>query len=133
MKSAKLLDSFAVVKYILAEPGGDRVLGFISEARRSEQPLLLSEINAGEVFYVIAKRFGLAKAEEVLTLFSTLPIRMVPVSWELILQAARLKAQFALSYAECIAADCAMAHQAVLVTGDKEFRSIQHLVRVEWI
>jgi ribonuclease VapC len=109
------------------------VKGWLLEASRSDSPLLICEINLGEVFYVIGREQGLARAEEIVASFSTLPIQQIPATWEIILQAARLKAQHALSYADCIAAASAMAYQAVLVTGDKEFRTVQHLFKIEWI
>lgn len=133
MKNARLLDSFALVKFLREEPGFERVKGRLVEAARSDDPLLMCEINLGEVFYVIGREQGLARAEEMVASFSTLPIKPIPVAWEMILQAARLKAQYSLSYADCIAAACAMIHQAILVTGDREFRAIQHLLRIEWI
>jgi ribonuclease VapC len=94
---------------------------------------LASELNIGEVFYVIARKKGLPKAEEFLTFLPGLPLRLLPVTWEIILQAARFKAQYALSYADCVAAASAVAHQAILVTGDPEFRALKHLVQIEWI
>lgn len=133
MKNVRLLDSFALVKFLRQEPGFERVKSWLVEAERASEPLLMSELNLGEVFYIIGKDQGLARAEEIAASFPTLPIRPIPVSWEIILQAARFKAQCSLSYADCIAAACAVNHQAVLVTGDKEFRAIQHLLRIEWI
>lgn len=133
MKNARLLDSFALVKFLRQEPGFERVKGWLMDAHRTGRPLLMSEINLGEVFYIIGREQGLARAEEIAASFSTLPIKQIPATWEMILQAARLKAEHALSYADCIAAACAMAHQAILVTGDKEFRVIRHLLRIEWI
>ena len=133
MKNERLLDSFALVKFFREEPGYERVKHWLVEARRRENFLLVCELNAGEVFYVIGRENGIPKAEEILMLLSTLPLRMIPVTWELVLQAARLKAQYSLSYADCMAAACAIHHQAILVTGDPEFRKVKHLLEIEWI
>ncbi len=133
MKPARLLDSYALVNFLYKEPGSDRVRNWFLEAKRRAEPLLISELNVGEVFYVVARKAGSAKAEEILTLLATLPLKRLPVTWELILQAARLKAEYALSYADCVAAACAMTHQAILLTGDSEFRALKHLISIEWI
>ncbi|MBI3333748.1 MAG: type II toxin-antitoxin system VapC family toxin [Candidatus Omnitrophica bacterium] len=133
MKSARLLDSFALIKFLREEPGFDRIRHWFVEARQRQESLLICELNVGEVFYVIGRERGLPKAEEILGLLPMLPLKTLAVTWEMILQAARLKAQYPLSYADCIAAACAMSHQAVLVTGDSEFKALKHLLPIEWI
>ena len=44
-----------------------------------------------------------------------------------------IKAGHALSYADAFAAALARSLNAVLITGDPEFRSVESLVRVEWL
>lgn len=95
--------------------------------------MVMSEINAGELYYAIGRRMGLDKAEEALANLSTIPVTLVPTTWELIVAAARLKAQWPLSYADCFAVATAMARGATVVTGDPEFKHVEHLVPVEWI
>ena len=133
MKNARLLDSFALIRFLRQERGYEQVKERLREAGRTQEPLLMCEMNLGEVYYVIGREEGVPKAEEILTSVSTLPIRRIPATWEIILQAARLKAQHPLSYADCIAAASAISQGAVLITGDKEFRTIQHLLPIEWV
>ena len=133
MRSARLLDTFPLVRFFKKEPGFERVKALLSEARRARTPLLISEINAGELYYTVARKAGVDSAEEILAALSTIPITVLPTTWELTLAAARLKARWALSYADCFAAACAMQEGAVLVTGDQEFKQVEHLVSIEWI
>ena len=133
MKTESLLDSFALLKFFQQESGFERVRHRLSEAKQHQKPLLMCELNVGEVFYVIGKRHGIAQAESILAQFPTLPIHLIPATWDIVLQAARLKAQYALSYADCIAAACAISHRAALVTGDKEFKALEHLLPIEWV
>lgn len=93
----------------------------------------MSEINAGELYYTIARHMGLDKAEETLANLSTIPVALVPTTWDLIVAAARLKAQWPLSYADCFAAATAIARGATIITGDPEFKRVEHLVSIEWI
>ncbi len=50
-----------------------------------------------------------------------------------VLEAARLKAGFSISYADAFAVATAVRMDAVLVTGDPELRQIEHLVPVDWL
>ena len=133
MKTRKLLDSFALIRFLRREAGSERVKELLGQSARSGDPLLMCELNLGEVYYVIGRERGLPLAEETIALVSTLPIRRVSVTWEMILHAARLKSQHALSYADCMAAACAIAHKAVLITGDREFKAVKHMLPIEWI
>ncbi len=46
---------------------------------------------------------------------------------------AEYKAQYPLSYADCFALSSAIEHKAVLVTGDPEFKKVEHLVKMFWL
>ena len=133
MKSARLLDTFPLVRFFKKEPGFERVKALLSEARRAKIPLLISEINAGELYYTVARKAGVDSAEEILADLSTIPMTLLPTTWELTMAAARLKARWTLSYADCFAAACAIQEHATLVTGDPEFKQIEHLVLIEWV
>ncbi len=133
MKNAKVLDTFALVKFFKGEQGSEHVKAVLSAARRAGTALLMTELNAGELYYVVAKKMGAERAEELLASLETIPITLLPVTWELVLAAARLKAQWPLSYAECFAVASALQQQATLVTGDAELKKVAHLVHIEWI
>lgn len=47
--------------------------------------------------------------------------------------AAEVKAQYAISYADCFAVPTELKYQASIVTGDLEFKKIEHLVGIDWI
>ena len=133
MKNAKLLDAFPLVRLFKKEPGFERVKALLSESRRERAPLLISEINAGELYYAVARKAGVDAAEEIIADLSAIPMMLLPTTWELTLAAARLKAQWAMSYADCFAAATAIQHHAILVTGDPEFKQVEHLVKIEWV
>jgi predicted nucleic acid-binding protein len=50
-----------------------------------------------------------------------------------VIEAAKLKAQHAISYADAFAAATAIRRGAVLVTGDPEFRALEGTVTLKWI
>ena len=49
------------------------------------------------------------------------------------LEAAKVKAQFPLSYADAFVVATAQRSQAIVVTGDPEFRAVSHLIEVLWL
>ena len=133
MKKSSVLDSFALIAYLGRERGCESVRTLLHEAEASGDPLLMNEINVGEVYYLIAKERSIQKAEEFLHRLETLPIRLLANTFSQVLDAARLKAQFPVSYADAFAIAAAIRENARLVTGDPELRSVAHLVDILWI
>ena len=72
------------------------------------------------------KAFTLANIER-------LNFTILPIPNNLIFQAAEYKAQYAISYADSFALASAVEHKATLVTGDPEFKKVEHLVDIVWI
>jgi predicted nucleic acid-binding protein len=108
------LDSWAVLRWLEgADPAASRV-----EALLPSRPLM-SWINLGEVWYVLARHVGSEAADSTvgqlrhrLTLDDATPER--------VLQAAAIKAANRLAYADAFALATALAHEVPLVTGDPE-------------
>ncbi len=93
----------------------------------------MNEINVGEVYYLSAKNRSIRKADDALHLLEALPIRILGNTFSEVLDAARLKARLPISYADAFALATAIREQAVLVTGDQEFRVASSLVEIEWL
>jgi ribonuclease VapC len=95
----------------------------------------MSIINVGEVFYILARNVGPKNAGDFLRDLRTMPLRSTPVPKALVMAAARLKAQYPISYADAIAAETANRAGAPLVTGDPDFKPFigGNVVQVEWI
>jgi ribonuclease VapC len=132
-KRRSLLDSFALLAFLNKESGFEKVKSLLREAEHSKEPLLMNEINIGEVYYMAAKDRSLEHAEDFLHRLETLPIQAVANSFAQVLETARLKARFPISYADAFAVATAIRMKAVVVTGDPEFRHVEHLVTVDWL
>jgi ribonuclease VapC len=128
-----LLDSFALLRFFQKEAGGDRVRAILEEVRDGTARALLNVINMGEVIYTVQRRFGQQSKLEVVMNIDRLGIEILPVPNDLVFRAAELKARFPMSYADTFAVASAMEHDATLVTGDPEFRQVEHLVNIIWI
>ncbi|MBI4841900.1 MAG: type II toxin-antitoxin system VapC family toxin [candidate division NC10 bacterium] len=128
-----LLDSFAMLAFLNKERGFEKVKSLLRAAETTSEPLLMNEINIGEVYYVTAKDRSVERAEEFLHRLETLPILPVSNSFADVLEAARIKARFPISYADAFVVATAVRLNAAIVTGDPEFQSVPHLVKIVWL
>jgi len=128
-----LLDSCAILALLNDEEGAAAVAEHLRAAIDTNTTLLVNEINVGEVYYIVGRHRSLDHAERVLDHLETLPMEVVGNSFDDVLDAARIKAAHALSYADAFAAATAVRFGATVLTGDREFESVKDMVTVEWI
>lgn len=133
MIPAYLFDSHALLAFFQREDGAEIVARILNEAIEQDTERLICVMNLGEIIYLTKRRFGEEKKLEILGRIHQLGMRVLPVPDSLVYQAAELKAEYPIAYADCFALACAMDHSAVLVTGDPEFKMVEHLVRINWI
>jgi len=129
----RLLDSFAILALLGDEDGADRVADLLTDAVASDLPLLVNEINVGEVYYVVGKHRSVDEADRVVDHLESLPLEWIGNGRDEVLEAARVKARHPVAYADAFAIATAIRFDAVVVTGDREFESVDQLVDVEWI
>lgn len=133
MSASYVLDAFAVMAFLRDEPGGPKVRELLRAAAQDEIQLYLSLINYGEVLYLLERRWGELELRKVMARLDELPIQMIPVDRPLVLAAAHIKARHPLSYADAFAVALAQKLNAVVVTGDPEFKSVEEVVGIEWL
>ena len=102
----------------------EKVRHLLEEALRHDQPLLMSAVNWGEVFYIAWRRHGEAIARDVEAKLQELPIAVIPVDRERASLAGSLKEKHRLGYADAFAAELAIEQGAWLVTADPEFSKV---------
>jgi predicted nucleic acid-binding protein len=132
-RPVRVLDSYSLIVYLENERGIEDVIQVFRSARDSNNPVLLSVVNWGEILYVSIRKKGREAAHSIEHLISELPIQIVPADLSLARQAAEFKARGRISYADCFAAALAKVRNAELVTGDKEFRQVEKEVKILWI
>jgi uncharacterized protein len=129
----RVLDSWAIIEWIRDRlPAGDAVATLLTEAQASTARLFISAINVGEVYYILRKHRAEEVAERWRILARTLPVTIEVPTADEIWDAALLKGQYPIAYADAFAAALAQKHRCPLVTGDPEFRSIPDL-ELDWI
>ena len=52
---AIVLDSWAVIAYLEDEPAAEKVADIIADAHEQQIQLLMTVVNAGEVWYIVAR------------------------------------------------------------------------------
>lgn len=128
-----VFDSFALLRFFQKEPGGEKVRTLLHRTVADDTPRLINAINLGELIYITQRRFGDQKKLEILSHIHRMGFTVLPCPNELIFRAAELKARHPISYADAFAMASAIEHAAPLVTGDPEFRKVEHLVKIIWV
>lgn len=128
-----VLDSFALLAYFGEEPGAEAVEQLLQRAQDQAVKLFLSLINLGEVYYITQRERGRDKAVETLVLLDQLPIQQELGDRALVLSAASIKANHAISYADAFAVALAQRLNAAVITGDPEFQQVAHIIEVVWL
>lgn len=110
-----VLDSWAVLRYL---ENDEPTASLVADLLDRERPLM-SWINLGEVHYVIRRAHGEDDAiETVRDLRDLIDVRLPDE--RLVLDAARLKADHPMAFADAFGAALAVAQEATLWTGDPE-------------
>jgi ribonuclease VapC len=130
---AFVLDSYALLAHYQNESGGPRVKAVLAQAEKQRADVYLSIVNYGEALYILEREEGLMTAQDLIATIDQLPIMVVEADRKLTFAAAHLKAHHPISYADAFALALAQQKQAVLLTGDPEFRKVESLITIEWL
>lgn len=130
---ALVFDSWAVLAYLGDEASSQEVTDLIAGAHENRAPMYMSSINAGEVWYILAREISETDADKAVADLARLGVELVDANWPLTRIAAGFKAHHRMSYADCFAAALAKDRKADLVTGDKEFKQVDGEVSIRWL
>lgn len=128
-----VVDSFVFIAYLRQEKGYLKFKRLLEGAKNKEVKLFLCWLNLGEIYYKVWRKKGREAAQKTLSLIEKLPIELVSVNDELVLQAAEIKAQYSISLADCFVAALARNERTLILTADPEFKKLKGLVSVEWL
>ncbi len=128
-----VLDSYALFSYIEGEKGANIVAEILKEGIYDKAEIFMSVINWGEVYYTVLREQNKEAAELYSRTIERYPITIVDVNRTSTLEAAEFKAFYKMSYADAFAVSLAQNKNAILVTGDKEFKAIENKVEITWI
>ncbi|MGI8991255.1 MAG: type II toxin-antitoxin system VapC family toxin [Bryobacteraceae bacterium] len=130
------LDTWAVLAWLKRQqPAASKVRSLLESAEMRELGLCMSIVNVGDVYYLSAKERDPAYADRVLDLLRS-RVTWIPAHDDLVIQAASIKAQHPISYADAFAAATSIVKQVPLVSGDADFRRLESVeagFQLEWI
>ena len=132
-KPGYVLDSFALLAYFQAEPGGAEVRNLLKKASAEKAAAFLSVINLGEIIYTTERKLGRDTSENTLKDIFRLPIQLAEANMDRILSAAHIKAQYAISYADAFVVSLAQELKATIATADPEFKKVESLTNILWL
>jgi ribonuclease VapC len=128
-----VFDAHAILKWSQQESGYRKVKSILTACRGKSTVGYMNRINLGEVYYIMIRAAGIDRAREFLENFLRIPINLVLPDSDLIWKASEIKAEYALSYADCFAAATALINDAAVLTGDPEFKKVRKIIEVEWV
>lgn len=133
MKRPLILDSFSLVSLFHREPGWETVRDHLRLLSDTGEKAFLCRINWGEFYYILKRRTGKRKAEEALLLLQQLPIVFMPVDDDLVKEAAEIKSDYPISYADAFCIATALRLKGRILTSDPDFHAVEHLIPVLWL
>ena len=129
----QVIDAHGLLVFLEKENGHEKVeQSFIAAVEKNEY-VLMSSVNFGEVYYIVLRECGRNKAHEIEKTIQTLPIKIVDVDSRIAKEAACFKAFHKISYADCFAAALAKIHNGEVITGDKEFKTLENQIKIAWL
>jgi predicted nucleic acid-binding protein len=128
-----ILGSFALLARFADEPGGKTVTDLLRDAGGDTADVYMTTVNNEECAYIIERQRGIQAARAAIAAVDQLPITLVKADRALSLDAAHIKANYPLSYADAFAAALTRQLAGILLTSDPEFRAIEHLVTIRWL
>ncbi|HSC26949.1 MAG TPA: type II toxin-antitoxin system VapC family toxin [Vicinamibacterales bacterium] len=131
--SSIVLDTWALLAYLDGEPAARAVRQALRQSRARRVRLLLCIINYGEALYIIERERGLQEAQRAVGIVDQLPLQVIPADRGLVFDAAHIKARYPVSYSDAFAVALAKRTDSRVMTGDPEFKSVEHEVPIRWL
>jgi ribonuclease VapC len=122
-----------MIAYFEDEPGAHQVALILRQLLKGKAKGFMSVVNWGEVYYNTMREQGISEAEKVILQLDKFPIQIIDVNKELTYEAAKLKGEFRIAYADCFAVALSLKLDAAIVTGDPDFKKLQERVSIQWI
>ena len=128
-----LFDAFPLLCWLQEEPGYELIDELLDEAEIGKSSISMHIINLGEVFYRLCRVSGIKRGEEILDKIRMLPIQILSISDEEVMEAAKIEAKYPISYADAFAVAKALQSGVTVVTGDPEYKKVSKIIEILWV
>jgi len=129
-----VLDACAIIAFLKAEAGFERMEEVFIGTRSGEIELFMSAVTFGEVCLYLYKNLTFEKAkkqiEEIQNLWN---INFIDANIKDSNQAGYIKSLAGLGYPDCFVLVLAKNLNATILTKDKEFQKFEREFRIEWL
>ena len=109
------------------------VENLLNQADNGDITVSMNIINLGEVYYRTCRISSIKKAEDIIKKLKLLPIGYISVSDHKIMEAAKIKGKYPVSYADVFSIATAIQNRATVVTADPEYEAVSKLVKILWL
>jgi predicted nucleic acid-binding protein len=128
-----VFDAAALFAFLENTSAAAKVSELIKEANHRRAEILMSAVNYGEAYGSVLRVRGLDRARAIMSAVRALPIFLMDATPLRAIQAADLKLNYRMYYADSFAAALAIEHKATLVTSDSDFKKLGHGFPVLWL
>jgi predicted nucleic acid-binding protein len=129
-----ILDSYAIMEFLRKQKSWEIVADLFNQSTEGNARLKIHILNWGEIWYTLIREKGRVVADEFLSDFqSQIDVEIIDFSKSVFERAVQFKSQGNISYSDCFAISVAIEHNAILVTGDKEFKQFEDQVKIFWL
>jgi predicted nucleic acid-binding protein len=129
-----ILDSYAIMEFLRQQKSWEIVAGLFQQSTEGNAKLKIHILNWGAIWYTLIREKGKIVADEFLNDFqSQIDVEIIDFSKSIFERAVQFKSQGNISYSDCFAIAAAVEQNAILVTGDKEFKQFEELVKILWL
>ena len=129
-----VLDASALLRFTDAEAGADRIEQLLLRCAAGQLTLLMAAVNWGECISTLVRHTGVKAANELIDRLSSLRLTIVSCGAHEAQEAAFLKEQFKIPYADAFAAALARNDDALLVTADYDFKKLPSgLIKIDFL
>jgi len=125
------LDTSAVLAFFLDEPGSSEVEEILQQAEDGKEQVFTSFMTFMELLYRIWKVSGEKQAKKAYLFLRGLPVQEVLQNEDLLITAAKLKANFPISVADAWIAGTALFTSSTLVHKDPEMESLVNIINMK--
>ncbi len=129
-----VLDSSAILRYLVGEAGSDRVANIIKSLLVGRCEAVVSALHWGEMAGIICKRHGTQGMELALSRLSALGLQIVPVDGDRAVRAALIKLKRTIPYVDAFGVELAAESQdRIFVTADFDFKPANRDCKIEFL
>lgn len=133
MAETCLLDTSALIAFTEEEPGADRVKALLESAARGESAVHGCFVSLTEIQYITTNEQGAEVARQTMETIKRLPITWHHSDDALCADAAELKSNHRLSFADAFVGAAAKRLNATLIHKDPEFASLAGKMQLEML